>query len=447
VRTLADLQATAARTGCRLVRTRTDGRGNLVGEFECPDVDEGKPLATAIMLEGLTDEDSRVDVFDPAILEAAARAPSPAAFLHAFVQSAVEFTPEDVETFQTPSVTLATGKGDCDDSARALVALARAIGVKGRLVFFLQEGQPAHVAAQLQDAAAPSNMSGGMSGAAPPWRWAETTIAARFGEHPFQALERLGGARSDLSGAAFTLQDGQAVPLPTTMQGLGSMSSVPSYIGDSFAQDLVTFAQSIGADPLDLLKLLLSESGLQPSSKHPGGFASGQYAVGINQFAPVNWHYFAPLSAAAYAALTADQQLPYVEQYFTDRMREHGISSASGADLYWLNYLPATFVPGATDFHVIVTSSSGFYTNNKSLDHGGKGFITKGDLQLSLDAQPAGHPTLWPLLSQQILQIQGGPNLPVAAALITGAIFLGAYLADADTAVSFLPAKLASLFS
>ena len=194
----------AERAGCRLVRTRQVG-GELVGEFSCPDIIEGRPLQTARLLDLLTEDDAAADPVDPAIVLAVKSAGNlaPLASL-LYVQHHVRFVEDEyegepVEKFQTPTATIREGEGDCDDSARLLRAIARAAGIPSRYVFWLRYDQPAHVTTQLY--------SGGA------WRWAEASIAARYGEHPFAALRRLNGKRPDLDGAPFLLVNGQLVPL------------------------------------------------------------------------------------------------------------------------------------------------------------------------------------------------------------------------------------------
>lgn len=108
------------------------------------------------------------------------------AALHAFVRDTVRFQHEHVETFQHTIRTLEVGMGDCDDTARALAALLFSVGYEAGLDTLKDSsGEPVHVAAVVQ-----------LGGA---WRWLETTIAARPGEHPTEAARRLGIAtRSDL---------------------------------------------------------------------------------------------------------------------------------------------------------------------------------------------------------------------------------------------------------
>lgn len=366
-RSVDDLLNAAAGTGCRLVRAYRNRHGQLVGEWECPDAEDGQPWATAALLERLTATDDAVDAL-PTPLVVGTRQKGPR-WLHAALKQRVRFVPEKIETFMSPVVLLHAGGGDCDDSARSLVAIARAAGFPARLVYFLQDGQPAHVVAQVQENGH--------------WRWAEITVDAQFGEHPIAAARRLKMRRPDIGGTAYVLGvEGRGQKM--TMSGLGS--GLPASIGDGFPAALSQLAADLGAEPTDLLKLLLSESGLQPGAKNPRGFPSGQYAVGINQFAPVNWGRFAPLTPVQYAALSATDQLPYVGDFWKALAASHNASTISGRDLYWLNFLPATFVPDAPDSHVIVHAGSGFFAPNRYLSSDGS-TITAGDLQAHLDKQ------------------------------------------------------------
>ena len=115
--------------------------------------------------------------------------------VHAFVQAAVRFVREERETFQHALYTLKRRAGDCDDHARAVVALARAGGAKARVVGVAgTRGKVGHVAPQVNDGAR--------------WWWAETTVPARFGEHPRAAATRLGliHTRPDLGASLVTKQ-------------------------------------------------------------------------------------------------------------------------------------------------------------------------------------------------------------------------------------------------
>lgn len=80
--------------------------------------------------------------------------------------------------------------GDCDDKVPVLIALALAAGIDGRPEWLSQPGQPQnHVTALLRCGHG--------------WQWAETILpGARLGEHPYQALARLGGRGRELDAHA-----------------------------------------------------------------------------------------------------------------------------------------------------------------------------------------------------------------------------------------------------
>ena len=101
--------------------------------------------------------------------------------LHRYVRDRVTFTGEPVETFTSTMRTLDHGLGDCDDSARALLALLRSLGHTAGLMVLPdpRSGRPPeHVAAAVKFRGK--------------WHWLETSIAAEPGEHPLAAARRLG---------------------------------------------------------------------------------------------------------------------------------------------------------------------------------------------------------------------------------------------------------------
>lgn len=102
--------------------------------------------------------------------------------LHRHVRDGVTFTRERVETFSPTMHTLEAGVGDCDDTARALMALLRSLGFEAGVQTLpeIETGRvPLHVAARVRH--------GGR------WHWLETTLkGAQPGEHPLAAARRLG---------------------------------------------------------------------------------------------------------------------------------------------------------------------------------------------------------------------------------------------------------------
>lgn len=112
--------------------------------------------------------------------------------LHAWVLEHVPFRPDGkTELYRSPAETIAGG-GDCDDAVRLMLATARRLEVPARLLAREgSEGVQGHVALQFDDGQG--------------WQWAETTIAAAYGEAPDTAALRLASERTDV-GAALAIR-------------------------------------------------------------------------------------------------------------------------------------------------------------------------------------------------------------------------------------------------
>ena len=212
------LRASARRASCRVeyVRVQNTPTGPRArGRVVCPD-----GWAAARFLTAEAERDAlRPDVQQIALMLRVS-APSDDGFaraLHAFVKSGVAFVRDHVpidgiddgktgERFTNTMVTLQLGKGDCDDHARALYALALAGGLPVRMAFLSKPFStgPAHAVAQL-----------GVNGM---WWWAETTVDALFGEQPYDAAKRLGllEERPDLATEVTTMSDEDLPPMPKT---------------------------------------------------------------------------------------------------------------------------------------------------------------------------------------------------------------------------------------
>jgi transglutaminase-like putative cysteine protease len=183
-----ELAECAEAAGCRVLgRSMLDDGEEVWPVFE---LDCGDNARAIRFLDRAADLDAgRAEVRDLA-LRLRAEHPTAMEFgkaVQAFVKSAVAFVREVRETFQNTLYTLRRRAGDCDDHARAVVALTRAAGHVAHLVGVKNgRGRIAHVAPLVHDGRA--------------WRWAETTVDAFFGEHPRAAALRLGVAnrRPDL---------------------------------------------------------------------------------------------------------------------------------------------------------------------------------------------------------------------------------------------------------
>lgn len=164
-------------------------------------------------------------------------------------------------------------------------------------------------------------------------------------------------------------------------------------------------------DPLEALKLLLHESGLDASIENEEGY------VGIFQISQAYLPNF-KLTVDAFKALTAAQQVPFAARWWLSITKQFKASlPVSGRDLYWLNFLPASYLQGADDSHVIADEDEtymkpdgtwhpypGVYSDNKDLDHGAKGQITAGDMALALNDGVCQHAATYATIAAQILQ-------------------------------------------
>ncbi len=187
VHTEAEIRGAVARAGCRVLDLRqVETRFGLVwyGKHACPNnpatfrllleivrLDEGDPVARGLGLEAYGK--------NPKDQAARARA------IHAWVKGHVWFVREPKETFQSPSYTVQSGAGDCDDHANLVNAIAKNAELGARVVPLLKpNGDVKHAVCQIQVGST--------------WIWAETTVDARFGEDPAAAVNRLGLAREDV---------------------------------------------------------------------------------------------------------------------------------------------------------------------------------------------------------------------------------------------------------
>lgn len=202
------------------------------------------------------------------------------------------------------------------------------------------------------------------------------------------------------------------------LRGFGQSYSPPDYFDTGWANVLVAGAQSIGADPYDVAGLLIGESSFDPTAQNAQG------CVGLNQICPVSQGVFtnAGYSVSDYLALPVSQQLQVgVFPYWQQQMQNNGASTVSGAELYLINWLPSYYHSGMSSSDTIVDSSSQYY--DASLDIGGKGYITLGDLGTRIQNMESNNPDLWSYLSTQIA-LAGG-FMPSTTTMVVGGLVAG----------------------
>jgi hypothetical protein len=158
---------------------------------------------------------------------------------------------------------------------------------------------------------------------------------------------------------------------------------------------LWSMAADLGTTPQVLAKVMYTESGLDPAARNPNGGA-----VGLNQFAPSGsrvpghlgtFETFVPnLTPDQYRQLPAEAQLPYVEKFWKTKPAS---AMKTERDLYWVNFVPATYVPNAPASHDILAGLSpslqSFIVKGNPGIAQGKSTILAGDLQSFLDRSTA----------------------------------------------------------
>lgn len=164
-----------------------------------------------------------------------------------------------------------------------------------------------------------------------------------------------------------------------------------SRLTDTFLLAAHAMCQRLNMSMPDLLVTSASEAGLDPAAHNPGG-ATGM--IQIMNLPGVGFHE----GWQAFAALSPEGQLPYIERYFAPyagaRLKTH-------ERIHQALFLPATLGDGS-DPDLVLCRRGGTrwggleakaYSGNQGLDYGNKGYITVQDLA-TFDARAAGNPIL-----------------------------------------------------
>ncbi|MFG0827907.1 hypothetical protein ACF8R6_05940 [Pseudomonas sp. CJQ_7] len=146
---------------------------------------------------------------------------------------------------------------------------------------------------------------------------------------------------------------------------------------EPFKAKVISIAKGLSVDPNWLMAVMAFETGEKFSPGVLNGLGSG--AIGLIQFVPSTAAGLGTTTQRL-ARMTAVQQLDYVEKYykpFSGRMRNLG-------DAYMAVFWPPGI--GRPDSYVLFTSADPAYEKNKRLDRGNKGYITRGDCVVRVNA-------------------------------------------------------------
>lgn len=151
-------------------------------------------------------------------------------------------------------------------------------------------------------------------------------------------------------------------------------ASLDARLGDGFCARLEEIAQHLNCDPTDLLGMMNSESGIDPTAVNG---SSG--ATGLIQFMPSTAEGLGTTTEAL-RNMSAIEQLDYVEKFFDGNLRMAGIPSGQRLEAGTLYAL--VFLPACANNEVLTYRGDGhgWYEANSGLDTDGNGDISISDL-------------------------------------------------------------------
>lgn len=149
-----------------------------------------------------------------------------------------------------------------------------------------------------------------------------------------------------------------------------------SDIAGDFFPGFESVAEDVGAKPIHLLSVMMSESGVRANAHNPNGNASGLIQFMPATLAGLGWR----AGDAAFRQLNATAQLPFVRAYFLP----HKGKLVSAAACYVATFLPA-LLRHAHDPGYVLTAKNGplgwAYAPNAVFDRNKDYAITVGELE------------------------------------------------------------------
>jgi len=145
----------------------------------------------------------------------------------------------------------------------------------------------------------------------------------------------------------------------------------PSYKWTSEDAKAFRFAIEPIMDPVEVLRVYVCESGLNPHAQN--GVAFGLCQATLSTLRVIGWK----SSGANFAKLTVSQQVPYCRTLIQKQIDAIGYKPTNAQELYVANLSPLAAKKRSS---VIYKAPSKAYEGNKGLDRGKKGYITPDDL-------------------------------------------------------------------
>ena len=153
-------------------------------------------------------------------------------------------------------------------------------------------------------------------------------------------------------------------------------SSKKKGLSDAFYNKVVEVAKKVKCSPNDLMALMYSESGIDPSRTNSNGGATG-----LIQFMPKTAESLGTTTEKL-KKMSAVEQMDYVEKCLLQSKKMAGYKDSdtlSAGSLYAI-----TFLPAYAKNEVLTTKNDKYYAPNKGLDKNKDGKITKSELDSRL---------------------------------------------------------------
>ena len=148
-------------------------------------------------------------------------------------------------------------------------------------------------------------------------------------------------------------------------------------VDEPFRARVISIAKGLSIDPNWLMAVMAYETGETFSPGVLNGAGSG--AIGLIQFVPSTAAWLGTTTQRL-ARMSAVEQLDWVEKYYKKVPGTiHNLGDAYMAVFWWPGI-------GKPDSYVLFTSADAPYEKNKNLDRGNKGYITRGDCLVFVNA-------------------------------------------------------------
>lgn len=177
---------------------------------------------------------------------------------------------------------------------------------------------------------------------------------------------------------------------------------------DEFFDKLVGLAEFLRCSPVDMARVMMNESGINPKAKNPNADANGLIQFMGPTLAGLGWAF----GGEKFRELSAVDQLSWVKKYYEPKA-QWGLESA--ARLYLATFLPALMQNNASHSPIFVLCGKHgpldwAYGPNRSFDQDGKGYITVGDLEKAVERACKG--ARWTEVAVRIAQARQTPEEP-----------------------------------